>query len=234
LKDGIQEIGFLADPTAGELRIGCNIAVTHSLLPGAIERFAQRYPKVVLQVSEIATPTDDYPQLREHKLDLVLIRLSSARRESDFSYEFGFEREDDDRLVAAIGARSPLAHRRKLDLADLAVESWVVTPPGTSGYAAVTATFAARSLPMPHVAVPTFSIPLRASLAATGRFIAVFHASVMRFEAKRYELKELPVRLMSTPWPFSVVTLKNRTLNPLARHFVSALREIAQARDSGS
>src|SRR5712691_10701285 len=38
LRQGMQEIEFLADPTAGELRIGCNETTTGGLVSAAIDR----------------------------------------------------------------------------------------------------------------------------------------------------------------------------------------------------
>src|SRR5262245_4333810 len=41
LKQGIREIEFLSDPTAGELRIGCPGSVAAAILPSAVERFSR-------------------------------------------------------------------------------------------------------------------------------------------------------------------------------------------------
>src|ERR1700731_2382122 len=42
LRQGIQEIEVLADPTAGELRVGCNESMTAGLVPAAIDRLSRR------------------------------------------------------------------------------------------------------------------------------------------------------------------------------------------------
>src|SRR5881396_1078014 len=38
LRQGIQDIEFLSDPTVGELRIGCSESITSSILPSIIQR----------------------------------------------------------------------------------------------------------------------------------------------------------------------------------------------------
>jgi len=44
LKQGIKEIEFLADPTVGELRIGCPEWIAAGLLPVIIDRLLQKHP----------------------------------------------------------------------------------------------------------------------------------------------------------------------------------------------
>jgi len=44
-------------------------------------------------------------------------------------------------------------------------------------------------------------------------------------------LKVLPVRLAPRKWPVVLVTLKHRTLNPVARLFIDQLRASARALD---
>src|SRR5215813_14752517 len=44
LKQGVLDIEFLADPTQGELRVGCMDAISASILPPILLSFAQRYP----------------------------------------------------------------------------------------------------------------------------------------------------------------------------------------------
>src|SRR5450759_1685101 len=50
LKQGIRDIEFLADPTVGELRIGCPESISSSILPVIIQRFCEQYPRVVPNV----------------------------------------------------------------------------------------------------------------------------------------------------------------------------------------
>src|SRR5229473_4270297 len=44
LRQGVGEIEFLADPTAGEVRIGCNESLSAALLPEVIGRLSDQYP----------------------------------------------------------------------------------------------------------------------------------------------------------------------------------------------
>jgi hypothetical protein len=67
------------------------------------------------------------------------------------------------------------------------------------------------------------------SLLATGHFSHDFRSSIWRFCAR--ELKVLPGELPIARVPSGIVTLKNRTQNPVAQLFVDAARKVAKAAD---
>src|SRR5215470_8884305 len=52
LKQSVMDIESLADPTRGELRIGCSEAFAAALLPSIVHPFSERYPRVVLHVND--------------------------------------------------------------------------------------------------------------------------------------------------------------------------------------
>jgi hypothetical protein len=73
------------------------------------------------------------------------------------------------------------------------------------------------------------SLPLRNGLLATGRFLTIVPGSVLRFGAERMMLKPLPVALPRWRLPVAIVTLKNRTLTPLAGLFLDQTRRLARS-----
>jgi DNA-binding transcriptional LysR family regulator len=60
LRQGVKEIEFLADPTMGELRIGCPEWIAAGLLPVITDRLLQRHPRVLFQVDQTITETSDF------------------------------------------------------------------------------------------------------------------------------------------------------------------------------
>ena len=154
LRQGIKEIEFLADPASGEVRIGCTESIAESILPNVIERFRAQYPQVVLHVDLVAapavSPAPDLPGLRERRLDLVLTRVPTPsigrRADQDLEVEVLL----DDPMVLAVGARHPLS-RRRVDLAELSDEPWILPPPDSLNYMTVAEAFRARGLGMPKV-----------------------------------------------------------------------------------
>jgi DNA-binding transcriptional LysR family regulator len=223
LREGIKEIEFLADPAAGELRIGCPETMNAGLLPAIMERLAGRYPRVILNVVQAHTVTEEFRELRERSVDLMLGRVSRPLDE-DLEAEVLYE----DRLFVVVGAHSKWARRRKLALADLAAEPWVNAPSDSIVGSFLAEVFAAQGLGPPKVNVVSFSMYLRNMLLASGRHVAVLPGSVLRFSADRFGLRALPIRLPDTRASVSIVTLKGRTLSPVARVFAECAREVAQ------
>src|SRR3954469_5121515 len=50
LRQGVQDIEFLADPTAGELRIGCAEMTAAGPALGVMDRLTRRHPRIVFNV----------------------------------------------------------------------------------------------------------------------------------------------------------------------------------------
>src|SRR5579863_5450931 len=75
LRQAVGEIEFMADPTAGEVSIGCNESLAAALLPRVIRRLSQRYPGVMVHVAQMSRPIIyEISQLRERKVELIVGR----------------------------------------------------------------------------------------------------------------------------------------------------------------
>src|SRR5712691_1397385 len=73
LKQSVRDIEFLADPTAGEVKLGCTEAMASMLSP-VMERFARQYPRVLLRTFLVTRPFDA-AGLRSRSLDFTLGHL---------------------------------------------------------------------------------------------------------------------------------------------------------------
>jgi DNA-binding transcriptional LysR family regulator len=229
LRQGIREIEFLSDPTAGEMKVGCQEAIAAILSP-VLESFLQQYPRIVLDIYE--EEFDRFAaRLRDRTLDFVLQRLRNPIQPNDpFFDDLNVEVLFDDRMVIAAGIRSQWARRRKIELAELINETWILASPDTTNYRVITEAFRERGLGAPRIGLKTLSTHLRANLVASGKFIAPFPNSVLTFYADRFSLKALPVALSNRPWPVAILTLKNRMLNPVAELFLTHLRNFVRSR----
>ena len=107
-------------------------------------------------------------------------------------------------------------------------KSWVLPPPERALGPIYLKAFRASGLDYPRTAVFTMSPEVRISFLATGRFLTVFPDAVLRNSTRRPELKVLPVQLPMARVPVGIVTLKNRTLSPVAQLFIDCAREIAK------
>jgi DNA-binding transcriptional LysR family regulator len=118
--------------------------------------------------------------------------------------------------------------RRRIEIAELVNELWVLPPADSVIGSIVKDAFRASGLDYPRVSVVTDCPHMRISLLATGRFVTIFPASAFRFLAKRSELRILPVELPTARRPNGIVTLKNRALSPVAKLFMDCARDVAK------
>jgi DNA-binding transcriptional LysR family regulator len=155
--------------------------------------------------------------------------LFGAATADDVDEEMLFEEP----LVVVAGVESPWARRRKITLADLVNEPWT-WPAGTMINSLIVEAFRAGGLEAPRAAVHADAINMRISLAATGRFLAIVPAGSLRFRAKDAAIKVLPVEMPGTQGRIGIITLKNRTLSPLAELFIGCAREVAKPLAKGT
>jgi DNA-binding transcriptional LysR family regulator len=232
LRQGIQHIEFLSDPAVGEVRIGSVESITAATLTPVIQRFYQDYPKVILHVDDVPHRQQQLSGLRKRSYDLVLLRLQTSLQEDrvlgQAAEELNVEILFDDRLVVAAGVRSPWARRRKIDIAELINEPWILPAPGTWNYERVAEAFGSRGLGLPKLSLVTTSVHLRSILPADGPFITTHANSALMTSANRESLKVLPVELPLRPWPVAIVTLKNRTLSPMAERLIECARKVTK------
>ena len=119
-----------------------------------------------------------------------------------------------------MGTRAPAQARR------LGGERWILPPADTMPGSLAVELFRAGGAEMPRAPVTTLSMHLCCRLAATGRFVTTLPTSILRFGGRELSLKVLPIRLPLQPRPVGIVTLKNRTLSPVAKLFIEYVHRL--------
>lgn len=163
--------------------------------------------------------------LLERKVDLLIARRFAAIADDQVEFEFLF----DDSFVVVGCARSTWARRRGIRLAELADEPWLLPPAESVASHVAREIFRASGLDYPRATVVTLTAEVRMSLLATGRFVTILPASVLRFPVRRADLKVLPVALPPARVPNAIVTLRDRRLSPAAELFRECTREVARS-----
>ena len=224
LKQCVKSIELLADPGAGEVRIGSSPYSAEIFVSAVVKRLSRRYPRIVFHLVTAEETDTLHRELSGRNIDLLV-----ARRVGLFANEkFGFELLYDSSFVVVAGARNPWVRRRRIALAELVDEPWVLPPPeGMLGPAYLEA-FRASALDYPRTTVFAAPPGVRLSLLASGRFLTIVPISVLRF-SKRPEVKVLPVKLQYAEVPVGIITLKNRTLSPVVQLFVDEARDVAMS-----
>jgi DNA-binding transcriptional LysR family regulator len=219
LRQSVSELQHLADPNAGELRLSSSEYMAAGLIPAVIDQLSRKHPQLRFKL-ELADPLG---QLRERKVEFAIARLLSPTIDPDMEAEVLFY----ERVFIAAGAGNQWVGRRKIAPAELVNEPWILAPPEIAEGSPIVEAFRRLGLSVPQATVLGLSLPLRNGLLATGRFLTIVPGSVLRFGAERTLLKRLPVHLPDWQLPVAIVTLKNRTLTPLAKLFIEQTRELA-------
>jgi len=223
IDQGVRDIEFLADPTSGELRIGTPAGISEGIVLSVINRLSRQYPRIVFHVA-IAAGSTLLDQLRERDIEIGFDRLSELVGEEDIDVQVLYEEP----LVVVAGVDNPWVRRREIKLPELLNEPWTWPPPRTPYGIHVVDAFRTCGLEPPRAAVYTHAINLRISLAATGPFLAVVAAGTVSMPSKYPSIRKLPVNLPSTHQGVHLLTLKKRTLSPLAQRFIDCARDIAK------
>jgi DNA-binding transcriptional LysR family regulator len=223
LKQGVREIEFLSNPEAGELLIGSGSAFAEGFVLAVIGRLSQDYPRVAYHLMPYAL-TVLHSQLRERRIEVAFSGDSELDPQDDIDVEVLFEEP----LVVAASAENPWVRRRRVELADLVDEPWTWSPPGTVVDRLIVDAFRAAGLEPPRAAVYTDAINVRIRLASTRGFLIVVPASVLSLPARHEVLRRVPVELPTTRRQMGILTLKNRTLSPLAHLFIACARDLAK------
>jgi DNA-binding transcriptional LysR family regulator len=223
LRQGVADIEFLSDPTRGEIRIGTTEPVAVALISPVVNDLSRRYPGILFHVVAGDSATL-YRDLLQRDIEVAVCRIIGP-----VSDELAVSVLFHDTFVVMTAATNPLTRRRKLTLADLVHEPWALLPSDSFFGAIVAEAFRAGGLEPPRPTVVTLSEYMKNDLLATGRFLTVLPGFMLKVTGQHPPLKALPVALPNAPMPVGIVTLKNRTLTPLAQLFIESIRGAAKS-----
>jgi DNA-binding transcriptional LysR family regulator len=223
LQQSVKEIGFLVDAQAGELRIGCTEPLAAGFVPSVIETLSPRHPRATFEVVATDPATLIERELRERRIEFAIAPVPGLNIERDVSSEVLF----DDRQVIMAGAHNKWVRRRSSDLVQLMNEPWLIPPPDSIIGRSIAEAFRAAGLDMPSARAISFSIPLCLHLLRRGQFLAMLPISMAHLGGE-LPLKILRVRLPEIHRPTAILTVKKRTLSPLAKVFIEEARVIAR------
>src|SRR4029079_10039447 len=126
LRQAAKNIEFLADPTAGEVRIGCTPILAASFVSAIVDRVSRTSTRMVFHL--VTAYVDRLRrELSERNVDLLIVRRFEPTADERLDFEFLF----DDSYVVAWVVQNRLMRRRKIELTELASESWTLPPPGS-------------------------------------------------------------------------------------------------------
>src|SRR5262245_8678847 len=166
LRTSVSELEFLADGTAGEIRIGTTESISTGLLPILINRLARDYPGISFDVLVADQATLLERELRGRRVDLIICPRMVPVDEDDLATTVLYR----DRLHIVAGLSSRWARRRKIVLADLVNDRWCLPPPNHHVGSVVLEAFRRTGLRPPATAVTARTAQFTSLLIAMVNF----------------------------------------------------------------
>jgi DNA-binding transcriptional LysR family regulator len=224
LRQGVKEVEYLCDPSAGELSVGSNEASTIGIVPDALVHLRMDHPRAVVQVVPANTAPEQQRALRERRIDFAIGRISDPVASEEFETEVLYHQ----RFVILAGGHNPWAHRSRVELRELMSEPWILPSLDTSSGQFSADVFRNCGLPVPRAAVVTSSFQLNRGLLEGGPFVSLLPASILPSMIQHSSLRIIPVDLPALIGPVGIIKLRNRALSPLAMKFLDYARTIAR------
>lgn len=221
MRSALREVAELADPDAGEVRIGSMETLVAGVLGAAIDDLMQTHPRVRLVIESGQSPSLIAHFLQRREVDLVVARPWPHEVPADLRTETLFH----DRLLIVCSIAHPFARRRRLGLADLMGQGWVLSLNETLPGSPLTEALAVQGLTLPSTVLTSGSLFLRMKLLARRDFVTCMPHSLMPYLPNRGDLKVLPIDMPAWRNPTAVITLRDRDLPPAARLLLLRLRE---------
>ena len=209
--------------STGKLFVGSITVAAPSYLGAAMIGLKKQYPLLSI---ELVVDTSDrlIELLREGSLDMVIGRMPDAN--SPDNQDCLFRPIAEEALAVVAGCSHPLTHtgkRKGLDFAALLDFPWVLQLRGSPLREVIEQEFRSHHAALPQGLIETSSIITATDLVAQSSMIAVIPQAI----AKRYEkdrhLRILPYSFTHTLTAWGSLVLRERTINPITRAFLSLL-----------
>jgi DNA-binding transcriptional LysR family regulator len=222
LRQGVQDIASLSDPTVGEIRMGGSEHTISAIYSPVIRRLSEKHPRMSFHivVGDLRTLSRD---LEARHIDFLVSRMYSPPSE-EHSVELLFN----DPLVVVTGPNNPLTRRRKIALAELLEEPWTLQPHENSFGAFAIDAFRAAGYAPPRITIATTSSNLRGDMLATGRYLSMVPRYWVLLPRRHPSLKVLPVEFPHTQLDVGIITLKNRSLSRATELFIDSVRALTK------
>jgi DNA-binding transcriptional LysR family regulator len=220
LRQGVEDIASLVDPSAGEVRMGGSEHTISAIYAPVVHRLTQQYPRMSFHVT-----VGDYRTL-SRDLDARTIDFVVSRMYGPPSEEHSVEVLFEDPLVVVTGPKNPLARRRRIAFADLLDEPWTLQPRENSFGSFAIDVFRSAGLAPPRITVATTSGNLRGEMLATGRYLTMVPRYWVLLPRRNPSLKILPVEFPGSLLKVAIITQKNRSLSRATELFINSVRTL--------
>jgi DNA-binding transcriptional LysR family regulator len=231
LQGALRELAYLSDPTAGEVSLGCMETLHAGMVGATVADMLSDSPdmRFRLELGQSKELVDYF--LSQRLVDFVVSRPYSMPLPPGIDGEPLFH----DRLLLIAGASSPHLRRRRVALADLVDDHWILSSNELTGsLSPVVQAFMDAGLSMPRRVIVSGSLHMRYNLIDSGRFVTAVPSSLIPFLDRRHAFRILPIEMKPWPTPTMILTVRGRTMGPAAERFLDRLRVLAKPIAEGS
>jgi DNA-binding transcriptional LysR family regulator len=214
-----EEITDLRELRAGHLSIGAAHSVATYVLPGLIEAYRARYPKVKLSVNS-AWSDDITGRVMTHDLDVGLIRLLSSKPLQQLML-VPFASND---LVFVASPKDRLAGKKRLTWADLHEAPWILNHNGCVYRSHIESRLKERGQAL-KVVVEVMGLELQKKLTELGLGVSVLPRNLVAAELRQGSLKALNVEGTKLQIHSCLVFRKDKYVHGAMKGFLRLLQE---------
>ena len=220
LRQGFSEIDRYKGKDAAKIYIGSMPLARTSILPNAIHSMLQEAGNIqILAVDGL------YPELlrrlRHADLDFLIGALRHPEPSDDVFQESLFE----DPLSIIVGARHPLAQKRKCSLKDTLDYPWIAPPKETPAGSYLSEVLRIPELPDTPVRMVSSSLVLVRGLLAAGNYVTIMSRHQMSHEIAQGMAVPLKIDLPGSHRPIGLTYRKDWQPTRTQERFLDLLRE---------
>jgi DNA-binding transcriptional LysR family regulator len=216
--DVAQELADIGRGHAGHLRIGAPAGFMEYPLSGAARAMMQEAPDVTVTV-DVATVDILLPALQKGDLDLAVTPMTASPKENLVQ-----EHLFDDEFVVIASLNHRLAERKRVTIADLAQEQWILSTSNAISPLKLFRAFEDAGLPAPRVILKTPSLRLRDILVSSTDCLGYSSTRVARSARPRVRFAEFRIKELAWIRRVAVAYRSESYLSPIAQRFVEILK----------
>jgi DNA-binding transcriptional LysR family regulator len=213
-----RQVTEFVDPRRGTVVVGAHSTGPNALLVQAIAELKNDRPLVTVIVRE-SSPEALSAELEAGRIDLIVGQLTPATAKSELQTPLY-----DETIEICARARHPMAHRRRITLAELAEYPWIIPGTETALRREIEQLFTRHALALPENRVEVPSTPIVKQLLMETDFITMLPGPV---KAREPGLRAFPLSCEPIGHTVGITTAAGRALSDSANALMKILGEIA-------
>jgi DNA-binding transcriptional LysR family regulator len=209
--------------SVGELVVGTILGTTADVVASAVVAMKEERPQLTIRLRG-ETSDNVLALIEARRVDLAVGRFFETQRHALFDYEHLGEED----LCLVVRPEHPLARRRKLTIAELGDERWIMHAATNPARQILEAEFGKAGIALPSDVIETNSILTALQILERCNAVAMLSQSLVRDHVSRGLLRRLPVTMEARIGGFGLLTRRGETLSEPAANFAARIRMLAR------